>query len=97
MTETMMNVTAFKAKCSEIFDQLAAGEIDKVTVTKRGRVVGVLTRPEPKAETLPKPKAETWEEWVASMKGSVVMPPGFDPTAPAFDGVWDAEMAILHR
>jgi prevent-host-death family protein len=38
--------TEFKAKCLEILDRLAARKLTRVTITKRGKVVAVLTPPE---------------------------------------------------
>ncbi len=89
MTAQTISVTEFKAKCLRIFDQLAAHELDEVQITRRGKVVGVLKPPA--ADRV------EWDEWVLSMRGSVIMPPDFDPTAPVCDEVWDAELGIIHR
>lgn len=43
--EETMSATAFKARCLEILDRLSARALRRVTVTKRGRVVAVLTPP----------------------------------------------------
>ncbi|MBV8457099.1 MAG: type II toxin-antitoxin system prevent-host-death family antitoxin, partial [Acetobacteraceae bacterium] len=32
-----------KAKCLEVLDRVAAGSVDRVVITKRGKPVGVLT------------------------------------------------------
>lgn len=72
-----MNVTEFKARCLQLLDKLASHEIEEVTITKRGRVVGVVKAPPT--------DTETWAEWRASMRGRVIMEEGFDPTAPACD------------
>lgn len=84
-----INATEFKAKCLEILDRLDAHEIDKLTITKRGRPVAVLTPVEPDADAM----------WSLNgfMRGSVVIPEGFDLTAPILDEELDAEAGILHR
>ena len=84
-----INVTEFKAKCLQIFDQLEAHELDGVTITRHGKVVGVLAPPPP--------DRPSFEQWADSMRGSVVIPEGFDLTAPVCDEPWDAEQGILHR
>ena len=46
MAETLeIAASEFKAKCLELFDQLAARKLNRVVVTKRGRAVAVLTPP----------------------------------------------------
>ena len=58
-------------------------------VTKRGKVVAVVTAPAADAD------------WLTSfqdvMRGTVTVPEGADLTEPAFDGVTDAELGVLHR
>ena len=65
-----MTATEFKAKCLEIFDQLRARKIDKLTITKRGEPVAVLTGPESEADLL--------RNLHGSMRGSVIIPEGSD-------------------
>lgn len=43
-THQVINVTEFKAKCLSLFDEVGSGKIS-ITVTKRGRVVGVVSPP----------------------------------------------------
>ena len=43
-TNQVINVTEFKAKCLSLFDEVEAGKIS-ITVTRRGRVVGVISPP----------------------------------------------------
>ncbi len=71
MTETL-TATEFKAKCLQILDRLGAGEVERVAVTKRGRVVAILTPPPPLANEVRKLHG--------FMRGSVVIPPGIDLT-----------------
>lgn len=69
--------TEFKAKCLDIFDQLAARKLQRVTVTKRGRVVAVLTPPD-------EPEAAA-DQLYGCMRGTVIAPPDFDLTEPILD------------
>ena len=66
-----ISATEFKATCLDLLDQVASGATESVTITKRGRVVGVLRAPEPAATSL-----------FGCMRGTVVMAAGFDVTAP---------------
>jgi prevent-host-death family protein len=84
-----MTATEFKAKCLEILDQLSTHEIEKLTITKRGKPVAVLIAPESEAASL--------LNLHGSMRGSVLIPDGFDLTAPVLDEALDAENGILHR
>ncbi len=70
------SATEFKAKCLEIFDQLAAHAVTRVTVTKRGKAVAVLTPPEHAQDATLRLHG--------FMRGSVVVPAGFDLTAPCW-------------
>lgn len=81
--------TEFKAKCLEILDRLAAHKLTRVTVTKRGKAVAVLTPPD---------EADTSDRLLHGfMKGSVVIPPGFDLTAPVLDEPFTADRGALHE
>jgi len=82
-----MTASEFKAKCLEVFDRLAARELDRVVVTKRGRVVGVVTPPD----------APSSKSLFGCMRGTVVIPSGVDLTEPALDDGLDAELGIMHR
>jgi antitoxin (DNA-binding transcriptional repressor) of toxin-antitoxin stability system len=81
MTEAVLeiNVTAFKAKCLELFRQLEARRYDKVVVTRRGK---------PIAELLP--AATGIPDIYGCMEGSVIIPPGFDLTEPILQEVPEA-------
>ncbi len=87
VTETI-NASEFKAKCLNILDRLANQEVDRVIITKRGKTVGVLLPAKPVVEVT---------DLYGCMRGSVVIPDGFDLTAPALDEPLDAEAGILHR
>ena len=89
MTISTISATDFKARCLEILDQLAAHQLERVVVTKRGRAVAVLTPPATEADAVAKLHG--------FMRGSVVIPSGFDLTAPVADEAFDAELGILHQ
>jgi prevent-host-death family protein len=84
-----ITATEFKAKCLEILDRLGTHEIEKLTITKRGKPVAVLTAPESEADSL--------RNLYGSMRGSVIIPDGFDLTAPVLDEALDADNGVLHR
>jgi len=81
-----INATDFKAKCLDILDRVGDGELEKVAITKRGRVVAVLMP----AEALPVKALHGF------MRGSVVIPPDFDLTSPVLDEPFGAEGGLLH-
>lgn len=89
MSTAVYTATDFKATCLEVFDRLAARELERVEVTKRGKVVAVLTPPDAAGDWL--------TSFQAAMRGTVTIPEGADLTEPAFDGVMDADLGILHR
>ena len=83
-----ISATEFKAKCLEILDQLSERRLTRVSVTKRGRVVAVLTPP-------------TDEEAAVRglhgfLRGSVVVPEGLDLTAPVLEEPFSADRGELH-
>jgi hypothetical protein len=80
--------TEFKAKCLDIFDQLAARKLTRVTVTKRGKIVAVLTSPEDAEATV--------RRLHGFMRGSVIAPPEFDFTAPVLDEPLLADEGHIH-
>ncbi len=83
-----ISASEFKAKCLDIFDRLASHELERVVVTKRGRIVAVLTPPEDDAASI--------RQIHGFMRGSVVIPAGFDLTAPVLDEPVLAEQGSLH-
>jgi len=88
MTEAVLeiNVTAFKAKCLELFRQLEARRYDKVVVTRRGRPIAEL-----------RPAVTEIPDLYGCMKGSVTIPPGVDLTEPVLEDVpeaWSGEGPI---
>ena len=84
-----ITATEFKAKCLEILNRVDAREIERLTITKRGKPVAVLMSPETEMDAM--------QSLNGLMRGSVVIPEGFDLTAPVLDEELDAETGILHR
>ncbi len=82
-----ISASEFNAKCLHILDRLASHELDRVVITKRGRTVGILVPPDTVAV----------DDIYGCMRGSVIIPEGFDLTASALDEPFDAEQGILHR
>ena len=81
-SELTIGASEFKAKCLEILKRLDEHRLRKVTITRRGKPVAEL-RPRPDASATVKGSI------LGCMKGSVVIPPGLDLTAPVFD--WDPD------
>ena len=80
--------TDFKAKCLDILDRLAAHKLTRVSITKRGRIVAVLTPPDDPQSAV--------RNLHGFMRGSVISPPGFDFTAPILDEPLSADEGVLH-
>jgi antitoxin (DNA-binding transcriptional repressor) of toxin-antitoxin stability system len=81
-----INATQFKATCLELLDRLAAGDITRLEVTKRGRVVAVLVPPE---------RRNPVDALFGAMKGCVTRPDTLDLTEPVFEGEVEAEQGRL--
>ncbi len=79
----------FKANCLAILDRLARRDVDRVTITKRGHPVAVMTPPPIVAEAV--------EALHGFMRGSVVVGEGFDLLAPIFDERLTASDSKLHQ
>lgn len=86
--EETISVTNFKARCLDILKRLGQRKLEKVTVTRHGTVVAVITPPS---------AGESIRTFHGSMAGSVIIPPGLDLTAPVIEEDLDAERGILHR
>ncbi|HVY34333.1 MAG TPA: hypothetical protein VG960_07905 [Caulobacteraceae bacterium] len=81
------SATEFKAKCLDILDRLATRELIQVKVTKRGKTVAILNPPDEKDPALP--------DLHGFMRGSVVIPPDLDLTAPVLDEPLFAALGVL--
>lgn len=78
----IISASEFKAKCLDILDRINRRELERVRITKRGRVVAVLVPPDQKVDGV-----ERLYGWA---KGSVIIPPGFDLTEPVLDVPFEA-------
>lgn len=81
-TAPTITASEFKAKCLNLLDQLAARKLRRLCITKRGRIVAVVTPPE---------DAEDLAYLHGFMRGSVIAPEGFDFTVPALDEPLNAD------
>jgi hypothetical protein len=88
VSEETISVTEFKAKCLELFDRLADRKVGRIRVTRRGRVVAVLTPPE---------EAPGFDQLYGCMEGTVILPEGLDLTAPIIDEPLFAEQGRIHE
>ena len=72
ITQTI-SASEFKAKCLDILDRVADRTLERVVITKRGRVIATLIPPGNAAAAV--------RQVHGFMRGSVAIPPGFDLTA----------------
>jgi hypothetical protein len=86
---TTVTATEFKAKCLQLLDQVNSHQIERLEITKRGKVFGVLTAPSPRIDPV--------KGIYGFMAGTVNLPEGLDLTEPVLDEPLDAEQGILHR
>ncbi len=77
MKTQVITVTDFKAHCLELFDRLTRGSLDHIEVTRRGKLVAIVTSPPPQ-------EAEA-RKVHGSMAGMALVAPGVDLTRPIFD------------
>lgn len=87
-TPTRITATQFQATCLALLDRVADGTLPRLEITKHGRVIAVLTPPEP---------THPFDAVFGAMPGSVTAPPGLDFTGPIFDGEIHAEQGRLHE
>ena len=87
--EETISVTDFKARCLDLLKRLGQRKLDRITVTRHGKVVAVVTPPPDAGDSL--------RSFYGSMKDRTIIPPGVDLTAPVLDEPLDAEQGILHR
>jgi antitoxin (DNA-binding transcriptional repressor) of toxin-antitoxin stability system len=79
LEETAIGVTAFKAQCLALIDDIARGKTRRVVLMKHNRPVALVVPVE-------HPPVELW----GAMRGSVTIAPGTDLTQPTGE-VWEAE------
>lgn len=83
-----VNATDFKAKCLDLLDQVGTRRIERLEITKHGKVVAVLIPPASREEAV--------QLLHGFMRGSVVVPEALDLTAFVLDEALDAEQGGLH-
>lgn len=86
-TQTI-SATEFKVKCLDILDRIKSRELERVVITKRGRVVAVLVPPADEAAQV--------RQLHGFLRGSVIIPPDVDLTAPVLDEPFAAEEGDLY-
>ena len=86
-SETTITASEFKAKCLDLLNQLATRKLARLCVTKRGRIVAVVTPPD---------EAGDLRQVYGFMRGSVVAPDGFDFTDPTLDEPLSADQGYIH-
>ncbi len=84
-SELTISVTDFKATCLAVLEQIRTHTLKRVVVTKHGKTIAEILPP-----ASPKPKGKhDWNPF-AHLAERVVLPPGFDPTAPAMQDEWSS-------
>ena len=84
-----VSASEFKAKCLDILDRIRSRELARVIVTKRGVPVAVVVPPPTEAVEV--------ERLHGFLRGSVIVPPGLDLTAPITDEAFIAGEGEIHR
>jgi prevent-host-death family protein len=84
----IVSASEFKAKCLDILGRIRSREWERVVVTKRGVPVAVLLPPPAEAIAI--------ERLHGFLRGSVVVPPEVDLTAP-IDEASAADDGAIHR
>ncbi len=79
-----------------ILDRLAAHDLTRVSITKRGKVVAVLTPPDDPDFAVRRLHG-FMRGSVIFMRGSVIAPPGLDLTTPILDEPLSADEGVVHR
>ena len=83
-----ISASKFEAICLDILNRLADRTLERVVITKRGRVVAMLTAPPDEAAAV--------RQMHGFVRSSVAIPPSFDLTAPVADEEFAAEHGELH-
>ena len=85
----MVGAAEFKAKCLKLIDEMQKDGIP-ITITKRGKPVAEMS-PAVAAESAAESDAIK-EPVFGCMAGTVTFASDYDPSEPAYDGLWDAEL-----
>lgn len=87
--ELTVTITGFKANCLDLVRKLERGDLERITLTRRGK---------PVAEVSPKraAKKKTFADIYGCMRGTFTIAPGVDLTEPVANPEdWDAVRGIL--
>lgn len=87
--DLILGASEFKAKCLDILDRIGRREWQRVVITKRGVAVAVLVAPGVEADQV--------KGLHGFLRGSVVIPPEFDLTAPIAGEAFAANRGAIHR
>jgi prevent-host-death family protein len=87
LAQATISASEFKAKCLDILNQLSARKLTRVTITKHGRPVAVLTPPDEAKDTV--------RQLYGFMEGSVVGLDDVDLTEPILQEPFLADDDIL--
>jgi antitoxin (DNA-binding transcriptional repressor) of toxin-antitoxin stability system len=80
--ESTIGVTAFKAQCLGLIDDVAQGKTDRIVLLKHNRPIAAVV-------PLGDDAGETFDLWGA-MRGTVTVAPGVDLTESTGE-IWEAE------
>ncbi len=83
MNSETVSATEFKAKCLDLLDRVSARQIERLEITKRGKLVAILIPPASQREAV--------EQLHGFLRGSVMVPEAVDLTAPVLDEALNAE------
>ena len=86
-TTPTFTVTEFKARCLDILDRLGSGKLDRVEVTKRGKVMAVLTPPPARAD----------DDLIGCLRDQTFVPDDFDLMEPAASELPSTAHGVLHQ
>jgi prevent-host-death family protein len=85
----IVSASEFKAKCLDILDRIRSKEWERVVVTKRGVPVALVVPPPADAGEVARLHG--------FLRGSVVVPPEIDLTAPVSEEAFAADEGVIHR
>ncbi len=80
--KTSIGVTAFKAQCLGMIDDVAQGKTDRIVLVKHNRPIAAIV-------PIREESLDTFDLWGA-MRGTVTVAPGVDLTEGTGE-IWDAE------
>jgi antitoxin (DNA-binding transcriptional repressor) of toxin-antitoxin stability system len=81
-SKTTIGVTAFKAQCLGLIDEVAQGKTDRIVLLKHNRPIAAIVPIDQEAHA----DSDLW----GAMRGTVTITPGVDLTESTGE-IWDAE------